>query len=86
MNAAVNAAVGRLNDRVLEQYVARTTGLTALPDRKMSWVRVFFAILVMVAAAVAFVMCLNRGYRGFSGNWRFHKVWRVPVGIDLGCY
>ncbi|MGD9960658.1 hypothetical protein [Nocardioides sp.] len=83
----MSSTLERVNDLALGGFVKVTsTDVSALRERKMAWVWVFFAILIMVAAAVAFVMCLNRGYRGFSGNWRFHTKWKIPVGIDLGCY
>lgn len=82
----MNTVLDRLGSTALRTYVTATSDLDTLRERRLAWVWVFFAILIMVAAAIAFVMCVNKGYRGFSGNWRFHTVWRVPVGIDLGCY
>jgi hypothetical protein len=59
--------------------------LRVLEKKKLGFVWVFFAVLILVGAAVAFSMCLSRGYRGFSGNIRWHTTWKVPIGIDLGC-
>lgn len=81
------SAMERVSDMALSGLVkAQGMRLDTRPESKLAWVWVFFAIFIMVAAAIAFVYCVNRGYRGFSGNWRFHTVWKIPTGIDLGCY
>jgi hypothetical protein len=40
----------------------------------------------VLAAAVAWAVCLNKGYRGFSGEMKLHTKWKVPIGIKLECY
>ncbi len=49
-----------------------------------AWV-VLIGVFV-VAATVAWAICLSKGYRGFTGEMKLHTKWKVPIGIKLECY
>ncbi len=51
------------------------------------WAWIVLIGIFIVAAAVAFIYCRNRGYDGFNGRIEAVKgPFGVKIGIKLGCY
>jgi hypothetical protein len=51
------------------------------------WVWIVLIGILIVAAAVAFIYCRNRGYDGFTGNIEAVRgPFGIKIGIKIGCY
>lgn len=53
----------------------------------LNWGWVVLLGVLVIAAAVAWVHCVNSGYRGFGGDIEaVRNGWGIKIGIKLGCY
>jgi hypothetical protein len=89
-SAGIGAWVSEsLTSGLLRARDAMETGLTASRDRGVAfrWIWVVLIGVLVIAAAVAWVVCLNRGHRGFSGAIEAVRgPFGIKIGIKLGCY
>jgi hypothetical protein len=55
-------------------------------DRRFAGIWIF-VVGIIIAAAVAWVYCRSKGYRGFSGGLSVKRgPWGITLGTSLECY
>jgi hypothetical protein len=76
------------SDRLLPAGVDHTQAdaVDDLDTRHLAAAWVVLIGVFVVAATVAWAICLSKGYRGFTGEMKLHTKWKVPIGIKLECY
>lgn len=85
----VSARAAVLADTSMSRLADLAANRQSVTDSRtvFRWVWVVFIGVIIVAAAVAFVYCRARGYRGFSGHIEAVRgPWGIRIGTRLGCY